>query len=421
VKIFTRIIVSVDEAIQGIVGVSDGPGLRSCAAARQGDGGIKATGDGAVVDRAAPVLVSILVRTESIFALRERHRHLPLGVRRAAEVGVGRAVEGINMQSNLRRAAHACPEQSRRVEHGHGYRYCSLDRRCNATRDAAVVPGAGPELRPVLIHAEPILTLRQGQCDLAARVRRSAVVSVGDAVEGVDVQPGLRHIVAVADGYHDRNRRLDRRSRAARNGTVVFRPAPELGPILIRPEAIAALRERERHLTAGIRLPAEVGIGCAVERIDIQTNFRRSTGIQDGYNNRDRRRDRGNRAARNGAVVFGGAPELRPVFIRPEAVFAARQGEDRLALGIGFRAETCVGRTVEGVHGQTRFQRFARIRHRHGHRDGGEDVHGVAARHRAVVLRAGPVLGSVFIYPEAVTALRLPPAEHYHSLLLFEC
>jgi len=105
VEILARIIDRGDKAVKAVVCIRNGPGLRRGTAAGQGNLRLNAAWDGAVIRSGTPVLRAILVRSKTVFSLREGHDCLPLSIRDGAVVGVSGAVECINVQSDLRRAA----------------------------------------------------------------------------------------------------------------------------------------------------------------------------------------------------------------------------------------------------------------------------------------------------------------------------
>jgi len=123
---------------------------------------------------------------------------------------------------------------------------------------------------------------------------------------------------------------------------MVGLPAPELGAVAVRAEAVVALRQGEDHLAGGIGGLVVAGVGRAIEDVDRQALLRDGVGVGHGHGDRERHDDRGCFAAGERAVIGLTAPELGAVEVGPEAVVAQRQRELHLAGDIGYPVVACV-------------------------------------------------------------------------------
>ncbi len=116
---------------------------------REREGHSRVAGHGAVVRRAAEILLPRFVGAEAVVAVWQNQARGAGDVRRRGIARVRRAVERIDRQVWLR--------DPLRVLHRHGHRRCgNRDSRAGAARRGAVVLGVAEELSAVLVGAETI-------------------------------------------------------------------------------------------------------------------------------------------------------------------------------------------------------------------------------------------------------------------------
>jgi hypothetical protein len=115
-----------------------------------------------------------------------------------------------------------------------------------AARQITGAIGAAPELRPIQIRPEAIGALRQGEDHLSTCIRRSVVASVGGIGackgEGIHRQPGLDRPFSIFHRHCQWDGHGNICACATWQAAGIGRPAPELGPIKIRSEAVITLK-----------------------------------------------------------------------------------------------------------------------------------------------------------------------------------
>ncbi len=240
---------------------------------RDGDRRAGAAGNRAMVARPAPERGPIFVRAEAIpdGVQRQGKRRSSFVIRRSGIVHVRRAAKGIHRQPDARRAVG--------IQHsdddGHRDRDCCT----RAAWDRTVIRCAAPELGAVLVSAETVIAQRQCERHLAGHIRRAVVIHVRRAAESIHRQANARRAIRISHRDDDRHGHDDGGLVAQRHCAVIRGPTPELGPVLVRAEAIHARRQSKGRSSFVIRRPVVAQVGRAAKDVHRQAHLRHAVGI----------------------------------------------------------------------------------------------------------------------------------------------